>query len=234
MKNKLMVVLSLCVVFVASVNASELRIPKEFEFLAIDGKDIGGWLNTPRSAELTPGEHKIALKYDVAIEGDNPRIQEFISSEPILVTLIVEQGKNYRLVPHSSVKSAPREFAENPRLKIVSDGGYNVKADVAVLVKKEQNVWSKITQGYDAPSTPVVSDMAKVTSAVSEAPPAIRQVVAVAVPAAPAVSQVVAVAVPVPVPAPAANVSPASSMLTYWWNQADQATRDAFLRQVNQ
>lgn len=208
MKIKLMVVFSLCAVFSVSANASELTVPKTFEFLAVDGKDIGGWLNTPRSVALVAGQHKIALKYDVAIEGDNPRIEEFISSEPILVTLMVEKGKNYRLVPHSSIKFSPREFAENPRVKIVSSDGVNANAEVAKLVKNEQSTWAKVTGSYDAPAELQLSDMAKLTGAA------------------------LAPAVITSTPAVVANGSPASSMLIYWWNQADQATRDTFLKQL--
>ncbi len=204
-----MVIFSLCAVFAMSANASELRIPKTFEFLAIDGEDVGGWLSTPRSVALAPGQHKIALKYDVAIEGDNPRIQDFISSEPILVTLTIERDKNYRLVPHSSMKFSPREFAENPRVKVVSSDGANAKADVALLVKKEQSKWAKMTQSYDAPVASQVSDMAKLTGAAASAS---------TITSAPAI---------------VSNGSPASSMLVYWWNQADQATRDAFIKQIS-
>ncbi|HIF50817.1 MAG TPA: DUF2057 domain-containing protein [Thiotrichaceae bacterium] len=210
MKYKLVVFLILSVSFMTSAVASELRIPNTFEFLAIDGKDIGGWLSKSQSVELTPGQHKIALKYDAVIEGDNPRIEEFVSSEPILVTLVVKSGHNYMLVPHSSVKSAPREFAENPRVKIVDSDGSNVNADVALRVKKEQSKWAKMTQSYDTPIASQVSDMAKLTGVV----------------AAPASSITSA-------PTIVANGSPASSMLVYWWNQADQATRDAFIKQIS-
>lgn len=209
MKYKLVVFLILSVSFMTSAVASELRIPNTFEFLAVDGKDIGGWLSKSQSVELTPGQHKIALKYDAVVEGDNSRIEEFISSEPILVTLVVKSWHNYRLVPHSSVKSAPREFAENPRIKIVSSNGSNANADVALLVKKEQSKWAKMTQSYDTPVASQVSDMAKLTG--------------VAAPANTITSALTIVS----------NGSPASSMLIYWWNQADQATRDAFIKQIS-
>jgi uncharacterized protein YccT (UPF0319 family) len=204
MKYKLLVFIVLYVGFMASAVSSELSIPKAFEFLAVDGKDVGGWINTPRSIDLSSGEHKIALKYTAAVEdAGNPRIEEFIGSEPILVTLMVEDGKNYHLVAHSSIKYAPREFAENPRVKVVSNDGGNVNADVSRLVQNDQSKWAKVTGSYESSTKPQISDMAKITAKST----------------APALS---------------ANGSPASSMLVYWWNQADQQTRDNFLKQINQ
>lgn len=192
---------------ISIANASDLSIPKTFEFLAVDGQDIGGWLNTPRNIELTPGQHKIALQYSAAIDDANPRIQEFIKSEPLLITLDVVAGKHYRVVPHSSMKSNPKQFAENPRVEIVSSDGDKANADVALLVKNEQNTWAKVTQSYNAPSKPEVSDMAKLTG---ETAKTTLQ----------------------PVTGNAAT--PAAGMLVYWWNQADQPTRDAFIKQIGQ
>lgn len=204
MKCKIGLVVLLSLGLFGAANSSELSIPESFEFLAVDGKDVGSWLGSPRTVQLTEGEHKIALEYSATIADEaNPRIEEFVHSEPLLITLFVEQGQRYRLVPHSSIKSAPRLFAENPRIKVMS-GRDDANATVALLVKKDQSRWAKVTQSYSAPSKPQVSDMAKVTGSSSQ--PVIESI----------------------------GATPAASMLVYWWNQADVATRESFLQQVNQ
>jgi len=221
MKSKLFIVVLFCFAVMNVANASEFSIPKTFEFLAVDGKDVGGFFNKPRIIALAPGEHKIALKYDVAIEdAGNQRVEEFIRSDPILVTLNVQAGKNYRLVPHSSIKFSPRDYAKDPRVKVVTSEGDDANAEIALMVKKDNSAWAKMTQTYDQPTATPKSDMAQLTGSTG----------------------VNAVAVPVPVlttsgkiaPAAAASAhpTPASSMLIYWWNQADQETRNAFLIQI--
>lgn len=59
----------------------------------------------PRAIDLVLGQHKIALKYEVVVEGDNPHIEAFISSAPIVITFTIKKGKSYQLVPHPSIKS---------------------------------------------------------------------------------------------------------------------------------
>lgn len=202
MKCKLVVAVVLNMIFLTGVNASELTIPESFDFLAVDGKDVGGWSGSGRSIELTAGEHRIALEYSAAVEGDNPRMQEFVSSEPLLITLMVESGKRYRLVPHSSAKTSPSKFAKDPKMKIMS-GRDDANADIAMLVQNQQSRWAKITQASNVSTQPNVSDMARVTKKSSR------------------------------VMVDNIGGTPAASMLVYWWNQADQQTRDNFLQQLN-
>ena len=202
MKFKLLILITINIFFLMPVSAAELHIPESFDFLAVDGKDVGGWAGSERSIELSPGEHKIALEYSAAVEGANSRMEEFIKSEPILITLMVEEGKRYRLVPHSSVKTAPRKFAENPTMKVMS-GRDDANADIAKLVQNNQSRWAKITQKTDGPTESKVSDMARVTGKTDR------------------------------VPMNSIGGAPAASMLVYWWNQADQQTRDNFLQQIN-
>lgn len=202
MKCKLVVAVVLNVILLTGVSASELTIPESFDFLAVDGKDVGGWSGSSRTIELTAGEHRIALEYSAAVEGANPRTQEFVSSDPLLITLIVEPGKRYRLVPHSSAKTSPRAFSENPKMKIMS-GNDDAQADIAMLVQNRQSRWAKITQASNVSTQPSVSDMAQVTGKSSR------------------------------VMIDNIGGTPAASMLVYWWNEADQQTRDNFLQQLN-
>ncbi|ORU90738.1 MAG: hypothetical protein A6F71_07235 [Cycloclasticus sp. symbiont of Poecilosclerida sp. M] len=217
MNYKLIVLLSLCIGFVVNVSASELTIPRSFEFLAVDGKDVGGFFNKPRIIALAPGEHKIALKYDVAIEdAGNQRVEEFIRSDPILVTLNVQAGKNYRLVPHSSIKFSPRDYAKDPRIKVVTSEGDDANAEIALMVKKDNSAWAKMTQTYDQPAATPKSDMAQLTGSTGVNAVPVLTISGKIAPAA----------------AASAHPTPASSMLIYWWNQADQETRNAFLIQI--
>jgi hypothetical protein len=195
-------------------HAAELEIPRDFEFLAVDGRDLDGWFGTSRSIDLTPGRHKIALKYSGTVPDENPRLQDFISSEPLLLTLEVEGNHHYTLVPHPSMEQNPREYAKNPKIKVVRDDRGPTSFDVALLVERTQSKLERITQNYDSnENTKPASDMERLTSPESQ-----RRIA----------TQVSSI----PTPATGSSESPAAGMLNYWWNQADQATRERFLKQI--
>lgn len=191
-----------------SAHAAKLELADDLELLAVDGKDVGnGWFSESASVELTAGNHKIALQYERAVEGVNPRMEEFIRSEPLLLTLEVEEDRTYQLVTHALAKEAPRQFAENPKVKVVRKDGGDVRFSVAVLIERKQSKWSALTQSYDSSIKPVVlSDMEKLTSPL--------------VPAVNVSSEKVLA------------TDLASKMLIYWWSEADSTSRDAFLKQL--
>ena len=194
--------------------AAELVIPKSFEFLAVDGKDLDpgalAW-NRTKSVELSPGLHRVAFKfYEVVPDEDNPRTDEFLNSEPILLTIQVSANKSYQLVPHPDMQKDMRAYAANPRLKIVDQSGLKADYELTVLGQNQEPTLSqKLTQ------------------------PGAKKAVAAA-PVEP-VNDVTRATLPQPTASAAAPVNgaaPAAAMLQYWWSQADAQTRSEFMRWV--
>lgn len=216
------VLLTLLSLLSLPAHAAKLEFADDLALLAVNGKDVGsGWFSEPAPIELTAGNHKIALQYEQVAEGDNPRMDEFIRSEPMLLTLEVEENHTYQLVTHSLAKEAPRQFAKNPKVKVVRKDGGDVRFSVALLIERKQSKWSKLTQDYDSAAKPVVlSDMEKLTS------PLVATV-------DPKESAVIMNETAVDVSREKGLATGlASKMLSYWWAQADPANRDAFLKQV--
>ena len=195
--------------------SAKLVIPETFKFLAVDGEDVdGGFFDGPYKIDLKPGIQKIALQYDNKVPDDaNPRLDEFIKSEPMLLTLNVIQDGTYKLVPHPDIDRDPRGYAENPRLKVVNPQGQKARYEIALLIEKKESVWSKVTQ-KDGQKAEPKSEFAELTSA--RAP---------AVASTPTSGESPAVA-------PANGAAPAGDMLQYWWSQADEKTRQEFMRWV--
>ena len=120
-----------------SLNAAQLTIPDVFEFLALDGKEIGSsFLSHRERLELTEGKHKIALRYkDVVIDPDLG-YESVINSKPFIVTLQVKQGVSYRLEPEKSAFRDRHAFAKNPVVTLSSEAG---KQPVAVKTGKPES-----------------------------------------------------------------------------------------------
>lgn len=189
--------------------AAKLVIPSSFEFMAIDGKDMKSFWDGPYEVDLNVGMHKIALQYDAAVPSEeNPRMEEFLKSEPMLITLDVQRNETYTLVPHPDIKSDPRGYASNPRIKIVTPEGRKAKYEVALLVERQQSTWSKVTQSDGSIAEPK-SEMAVITG-----------------------NQTVPTSKTAASSAPVNGAAPAAAMLQYWWGQADAQTRENFMKWV--
>jgi len=217
--------------------AAKLEFTADLVLLAVDGKDVG-WFGGSKPLELAAGKHKIALKYEETVEGANPRVEEFIHSEPLLLTLEVEEGQVYKLMTHPEAKKTPRQFAQNPKVKVVREDGGEVNFSMALLVERQQSKWETQTQDYDATAKPVVlSDMERLTSPVEATVKSQEAAIVASEATASVVSPNKASTVSL-ASISAANLesnptaSLESKMLSYWWNKASPADREAFLKKV--
>ncbi|MBY5990836.1 DUF2057 domain-containing protein [Ferrimonas balearica] len=202
--------------------AENLTIPMEFEFVALDGTKVSSSLFSHKSElELAPGQRKIALQYkDLVPEsvGDGHRR---ISSSPFVVTLQVAPGVDYRLNPDRrilDIKTA-EAYAKDPKVVISASDGSQVSYSVQLTQSDESTIVDKLLG--DAPTAPSAEEAALAATATGTA------AAAAAAPTSPAAEP--AQAAPQAAPAAGQSASQAEEMLKYWWNQADEQTRKAFM-----
>ena len=206
----------------ASAFAADLNIPMSFEYLALDGKKVeSSVFNHKSSLELTPGTHKIAIRYHEMVEDDFSDSQTFVKSAPFIVTLDVDGDYQYYLqAAEGKVVKKPKVYAQNPQIKLTRSDKGNVNFQVVNTNLEEESFVSRLFSGNQA---------VDVSGTAAAATGAAGAVVAVA-PAPVATSATVsATSLTAPVDASKATAANPQQMLQYWWLQADEKTRKEFM-----
>ena len=206
----------------ASAFAADLNIPMSFEYLALDGKKVeSSVFNHKSSLELTPGTHKIAIRYHEMVEDDFSDSQTFVKSAPFIVTLDVDGDYQYYLqAAEGKVIKKPKVYAQNPQIKLTRSDKGNVNFQVVNTNLEEESFVSRLFSGNQA---------VDVSGTAAAATGAAGAVVAVA-PAPVATSATVsATSLTAPVDTSKATAANPQQMLQYWWLQADEKTRKEFM-----
>jgi len=206
----------------ASAFAADLNIPMSFEYLALDGKKVeSSVFNHKSSLELTPGTHKIAIRYHEMVEDDFSDSQTFVKSAPFIVTLDVDGDYQYYLqAAEGKVVKKPKVYAQNPQIKLTRSDKGNVNYQVVNTNLEEESFVSRLFSGNQA---------VDVSGTAAAATGAAGAVVAVA-PATVATSATVsATSLTAPVDTSKATAANPQQMLQYWWLQADEKTRKEFM-----
>lgn len=206
----------------ASAFAADLNIPMSFEYLALDGKKVeSSVFNHKSSLELTPGTHKIAIRYHEMVEDDFSDSQTFVKSAPFIVTLDVDGDYQYYLqAAEGKVVKKPKVYAQNPQIKLTSGDKGDVNFQVVNTNLEEESFVSRLFSGNQA---------VDVSGTAAAATGAAGAVVAVA-PAPVATSATVsATSLTAPVDTSKATAANPQQMLQYWWLQADEKTRKEFM-----
>ncbi|MBU1393973.1 MAG: DUF2057 domain-containing protein [Gammaproteobacteria bacterium] len=206
----------------ASAFAADLNIPMSFEYLALDGKKVeSSVFNHKSSLELTPGTHKIAIRYHEMVEDDFSDSQTFVKSAPFIVTLDVDGDYQYYLqAAEGKVVKKPKVYAQNPQIKLTRSDKGNVNFQVVNTNLEEESFVSRLFSGNQA---------VDVSGTAAAATGAAGAVVAVA-PAPVATSATVsATSLTAPVDTSKAIAANPQQMLQYWWLQADEKTRKEFM-----
>ena len=206
----------------ASAFAADLNIPMSFEYLALDGKKVeSSVFNHKSSLELTPGTHKIAIRYHEMVEDDFSDSQTFVKSAPFIVTLDVDGDYQYYLqAAEGKVVKKPKVYAQNPQIKLTRGDKGDVNFQVVNTNLEEQSFVSRLFSGNQA---------VDVSGTAAAATGAAGAVVAVA-PAPVATSATVsATSLTAPVDTSKATAANPQQMLQYWWLQADEKTRKEFM-----
>lgn len=206
----------------ASAFAADLNIPMSFEYLALDGKKVeSSVFNHKSSLELTPGTHKIAIRYHEMVEDDFSDSQTFVKSAPFIVTLDVDGDYQYYLqAAEGKVVKKPKVYAQNPQIKLTRGDKGDVNFQVVNTNLEEESFVSRLFSGNQA---------VDVSGTAAAATGAAGAVVAVA-PASVATSATVsATSLTAPVDTSKATAANPQQMLQYWWLQADEKTRKEFM-----
>ncbi|WP_283629568.1 DUF2057 domain-containing protein [Shewanella baltica] len=206
----------------ASAFAADLNIPMSFEYLALDGKKVeSSVFNHKSSLELTPGTHKIAIRYHEMVEDDFSDSQTFVKSAPFIVTLDVDGNYQYYLqAAEGKVVKKPKVYAQNPQIKLTRSDKGDVNFQVVNTNLEEESFVSRLFSGNQA---------VDVSGTAAAATGAAGAVVAVA-PAPVATSATVsATSLTAPVDTSKATAANPQQMLQYWWLQADEKTRKEFM-----
>lgn len=206
----------------ASAFAADLNIPMSFEYLALDGKKVeSSVFNHKSSLELTPGTHKIAIRYHEMVEDDFSDSQTFVKSAPFIVTLDVDGDYQYYLqAAEGKVVKKPKVYAQNPQIKLTRGDKGDVSFQVVNTNLEEESFVSRLFSGNQA---------VDVSGTAAAATGAAGAVVAVA-PAPVATSATVsATSLTAPVDTSKATAANPQQMLQYWWLQADEKTRKEFM-----
>ena len=87
---KLLLSVSVMLVMTVSISAfaADLKIPMEFEYLALDGKKVkSNSFRHKSTLELNQGTHKIAIRYNDLVKDDFGDNRSFIKSSPFIITI---------------------------------------------------------------------------------------------------------------------------------------------------
>lgn len=206
----------------ASAFAADLNIPMSFEYLALDGKKVeSSVFNHKSSLELTPGTHKIAIRYHEMVEDDFSDSQTFVKSAPFIVTLDVDGDYQYYLqAAEGKVVKKPKVYAQNPQIKLTRSDKGNVNYQVVNTNLEEESFVSRLFSGNQA---------VDVSGTAAAATGAAGAVVAVAPAPVTASATVNATSLTAPVDTSKATAANPQQMLQYWWLQADEKTRKEFM-----
>lgn len=213
-----------------SAFAADLHIPMSFEYLALDGKKVeSSVFNHKSSLALTPGTHKIAIRYLEIVADEFSDSQTFVKSSPFVVTLEVDGDHQYYLqAAEGEIIKKPKVFAKNPQVILTRADNGQVNYQVTNTNIEEASFVSRLFSGNQATD---VSDTAAVATGAAG--------VAVAATPAPAQTAMSATATAIPTTATPTIATPNDAskatganpqqMLQYWWLQADEKTRKEFM-----
>jgi uncharacterized protein len=210
----------------SAVFAANLTIPMSFEYLALDGKSIEtNKFTHQKDLALTPGSHKIALRYHDMVEDDYSDSQSFVKSAPMILTLVVEDGQQYELVPIKDSAIKPKAYAKAPKITISRQDKLPVDFSIVQTEIEERSFFGEL---FANKSEAVIASSTQSLAAVE---PEAKTRLATA----PKVSSELTSSVKVAKTASTAEVTESSSeehaqkMLQYWWLQADDNTRREFM-----
>lgn len=198
----------LLLVLLPTGHAAQLTLPEHLAIDAINGQEVsGGLLKRVRSYTLPDGPVWVELHYTDMQPSELGDSHTNFKSAPVAVGFVAAPGQNYRVEAERPANEKQAAlFARAPRLVVVEAGGGAVAQQFLNAVELKQ-------KRLQATQTPL----------------------ATALPAAPATPATAVVPV-----APAAAGTPsapaggnlAADNLWFWWQQADEPTRQAFLRRI--
>lgn len=187
-----------------------VTFPEELVPLQLDNQPIEqSFFSRIDKLDIPAGQHNLKLKYSDLYEEDYDDHQT-VESAPFWVSITIDAGQNYALTFNRATTLAQaKQFAKAPQVQLRSNQGAQALAKVAAPAPVVQAV------------QPVVSAMPN--NIPSTAPNNSVPNKATAKPVEQTRSAL---------SAPAPKAVNAQSMLLFWWQQASDAERQAFLQQI--
>lgn len=226
MKSLLPISSLLVLLGTTSAFAADLNIPMDFEYLALDGKRIhSSAFNHKSRLELTPGNHKIAIRYSDMVEDDFTDSQTFVKSSPFIITLEVDGDYQYHLQPsEGKVVKKPKVYAKKPQVTLARSDKGMVDYQVTYTDIEEESFVSRLFTGNQS------TDISNTAAAVTGTAGTVSTAAAAVTTSAPAAVQTAINATSLtPADASKATGTSPQQMLQYWWLQADEKTRKEFM-----
>lgn len=218
MKSIRLITTVLTLLVSTSCLAATLTIPMSFEYLAIDGQKIKTNIFTHKATlKLQPGSHKIAIRYSDMVEDDYSDSEYRVESSPFIVTLDVDENKQYQLLPAGGIPvKDPSTFSTSPKIIIKrSDNGvvdYQVKQTDFTEESFVSQLFTRNKQDIN-PDVAAIAATNQGSMATTVTPVTQNPITAATSPQA----------------ASTQSSKEAQQMLQYWWKQADEPTRKAFM-----
>jgi len=228
---KLLLSVSVMLVMTVSISAfaADLKIPMEFEYLALDGKKVkSNSFRHKSTLELNQGTHKIAIRYNDLVKDDFGDNRSFIKSSPFIITINIDGDHHYLLRPgEGKIIRNSKIFAKDPKVKISRSDNGPVSYQVFNTDWEEESFLSRLFSGNQTQD--IAGNAATATNTgVSLAASGSATI------AAETKADAVTATLPATVTEPhnanqTADANP-QRMLQYCWLQADEKTRKEFMR----
>ncbi|GAA5188970.1 DUF2057 domain-containing protein [Ferrimonas gelatinilytica] len=207
-----------------ALNAASLTIPLEFEFLAVNGEPIGtSMFKHKDNLNLVPGENRVALRYKDLVRETLGDGHSRVNSNPFVITFTIGAEEKYHLAAASAIRDLDqaRRFADNPQVVLTDGKGNPMEFAMALTQGEDPGLLERMT-GSDGPDLEEQAIAATATGGALAAAADTQSASAEPFKADSKPSE----AATAPVTADPANPE---AMLKYWWQQADEPTRKAFM-----
>lgn len=206
---------------VSAIADNTLIIPEKSKLLVLDGKEADQ-LNSNHGLALGNGRHQLVFQLKALVRdgGDT----NLFASSPYIMTFDLSGDQTYTIKgPMLKTARDTDRLSHSPKayFSLTDGNGQNIPFEFSVLNK------SGLLIGADT-----VEDIQKFN--LSDNPAAVQEMAGTVYIAAPqgAAYQVAHQSQPAVLPPPAAAQPMSESMLQYWYNQADEVTRERFLKWV--
>ncbi|MBO9482108.1 DUF2057 domain-containing protein [Salinisphaera sp. G21_0] len=198
-----------------------LVLPEKTKLLVLDGKDADH-LGSKKDLSLGNGRHQLVFQLKTLVRdgGDT----KMFTTSPYIMTFDLSGDQTYTInAPRLKTTRDTDKLSQSPKAQfsITNSKGQTIPYEFSVLNK------SGLLIGGDT-----VEDIQKFN--LSDSPAAVRAMAGTVYIANPqGVSYQVAQSRPSVMPAPATAQPMSESMLQYWYNQADETTRERFLQWIS-
>ena len=218
----------LCISYAGSFSwaAVTLQLPKNICVLAVNGKNTRFYNN----AELSDGINQIVIQYRGEFNQRGSRDRNIESSDTFVIKFMAENQTLEMISPWIKTIYQLESWNKSPDIRFVNPAGDALEFKISRLEKNGLQIFRDYAQeleGFNKTRAPAAVPPASfgVSSVNASAPAPLTA----ATPAAPSAAATAAD----PSEQSASKAGMAEGMLKYWYQQADEATRQKFKAWIN-